>query len=512
MDHDREINAIVEQSKQTFLKELAREFRERQKRYNLEEEFAKTKKNRSVLIPLFVILTAVVLIGGAIGVSFYIQSMNERADINFEGAFADVNLRDVLNTAKRLDESMAAAQRRLVQLRNSQEKEINDLITASERETALIESRGLNQAQMQQEERLIQERLQESIAEVQARYAPQIEEVELEIQRIQAQMDQYDSRQVEQARRQEELLDNQKRLFNLELEQVQARYEEQIAALEADHEQELQELQLFEEQLRENLRERLEAEQRAALNEMFLTYNPVFSQEFTDQWLNPQPSQELAAIPNLTDIWRFTAQMREVRQILDLSFQQIEDLENNIAGMDALITRLGGVGYANSVELTLRQLKELQGQNLRVLQESSQAMSQRILDQETAFQEATQRIAAANRRLEASVAEQNRLKSFIGQLEYSLAALSRRSGDSGFIVDARDDENILLFALNKEFIVPGIEALIFREDTRQIGRIRVKAVEPHIIAQLEMLQEGERLFPFDAVIFNLQQPISGGDE
>jgi hypothetical protein len=38
------IQDLVEQSKLVFLRELATEFQERQAQYNLEEEFAKTKK------------------------------------------------------------------------------------------------------------------------------------------------------------------------------------------------------------------------------------------------------------------------------------------------------------------------------------------------------------------------------------------------------------------------------------------------------------------------------------
>jgi phage host-nuclease inhibitor protein Gam len=512
MDHDREINAIVEQSKQTFLKELVREFRDRQKRYNLDEEFAKTKKNRSLLIPLSVVLTALVLIGGAVGVSLFIQNQSANADISFDGAFSDVNLRDVLDTAKRLDETMAAAQRRLVDLRNAQDKEIATLNRTAEQDIALIQSRGLSAAQMQREENLIQSQLQESIAEVQARYAPQIEEVEREIQRIEAQMAQYDSRQVEQARRQEELLDNQKRLFNLELEQVQARHEEEIASLRADYEEQLDEQQQFEEQLRENLRERLEADQRAALNEMFLSYNPVYGEELISTLLTPAPPAQLSGISELGTIWNFTPQMQSVYEILDLSQQRIEQVSQNIRTIDGLISRLGEIGFANSVEVSLRKLKLLQGENLRVLQDFNQQLSQRILEQEKTFQEVSQRIAEANARLNESQQEQDRLNSFINQLEFSLAALSRRSGDSGFIVDSRDHQDILLYVLNREFIVSGIDGLVFREDNRLIGKIVVTGVEPRITARLVELQEGEQLQPFDAVVFNLQQPISEGDE
>jgi vacuolar-type H+-ATPase subunit I/STV1 len=243
-----------------------------------------------------------------------------------------------------------------------------------------------------------------------------------------------------------------------------------------------------------------------------LSYNPVYGEELISTLLTPAPPAQLSGISELGTIWNFTPQMQSVYEILDLSQQRIEQVSQNIRTIDGLISRLGEIGFANSVEVSLRKLKLLQGENLRVLQDFNQQLSQRILEQEKTFQEVSQRIAEANARLNESQQEQDRLNSFINQLEFSLAALSRRSGDSGFIVDSRDHQDILLYVLNREFIVSGIDGLVFREDNRLIGKIVVTGVEPRITARLVELQEGEQLQPFDAVVFNLQQPISEGDE
>jgi hypothetical protein len=104
------IQDLVEQSKLVFLRELATEFQERQAQYNLEEEFAKTKRNRSLLVPMVVMGIVLFFVAGAVGITLYIENRSKDVQVGVH-AFEDVNLRDVLDAAREHEQERKAARR-----------------------------------------------------------------------------------------------------------------------------------------------------------------------------------------------------------------------------------------------------------------------------------------------------------------------------------------------------------------------------------------------------------------
>ena len=63
--------------------------------YNLEREYAKTKKNKSPFVPLLLVGCFLLVLGAALLINYTISKQNEQITVNLE-AFHDLNLKNLL--------------------------------------------------------------------------------------------------------------------------------------------------------------------------------------------------------------------------------------------------------------------------------------------------------------------------------------------------------------------------------------------------------------------------------
>ena len=493
MDHDREVNSLIAQSKSAFLQELGREFRERQKQYNLDEEFAKTKKNRSVLVPIVVAGITILLLGAAFIVSTTIQSRSSDLDIGMATAFSDVNLRDVLDTVKRNETEMERAQERLREILNARDRRLQSAESAAQREITLLNSRGLTQAQIDREAAAIRNGLGVEVAAIDQEFAPQIEEAENLIAEIQARIDQYDSRQLEQAQAQQEVLNNQQRLFELEMAQLREQYESEIAELSTSHANQVAELEAFQVELERSLTQRFTREREAALAAQFDVYNPTFTGSALTAMLNagPAPGQG----PNLTQVPTTSTAARP-----HLGSQSIQSLANIYAAAETLLARIEAVPYENSVPRGLSTLRSQIGQAAQAqigLQNQLAGAIEDLQEENWTLEDELTELQQVSR--DAALLDQ-----LLDQVDAGLSALARANGDFGYVLDPRDQENVLIYATDPELLDVGMEGLIFREDSRLIGRIAITRLGRPLLGRIVSLQDGEQPSPYDSLVFALQ--------
>ncbi|NCN05493.1 MAG: hypothetical protein GW949_07670 [Spirochaetales bacterium] len=494
MDNDREVNALVTKSTSAFLQELGREFKERQKRYNLDEEFAKTRKNRSVFIPVTVLAVTVVLIGAAFFTATWIQSQSANVDVGIESAFSDVNLRDVLDTVKRNETEMEQARTLLRELLESRDRRIQSVESNAQRDLQLLGSRNLSVAARNQEAQIIENRLQTDLSGIQAEFDPQIAEVEARIAEIQARIDQYDARQLEQAREQQELINNQQRLFDLEKQQLTASHTAELEALRQAHAQEVQSLEAFQVQLEQNLTQRYEGELRAAFNR----YNPQFTEAGLGPLLSSAPrAGQGPPITQGPEVLGVTAND-------SVALSTNESLRGLYTDLETILDRLEAVPYENSVPQALSALRVLVLDSLETHRESQERLLAEVRSRDTQISSTSQQIEAARTAADAQAAQAQAYENLLGQIEYAIQTEARRQGDSGYLLDPRNTNEILVFTTDPELLDLGTEGLVFREDSRLIGRVSVTQVGPPTLAALVSLEEGEALAPYDSLIFNFQ--------
>lgn len=480
MDNDREVNSLVTRTKGLFLKDLGREFQDRQKRYDLDEEFAKTKKNRSPFVVIAVTAITVILTVVSILIAVSIDEAAQNMDVGLGNAFADVNLKDVLDTVKRNETEMEQARRALRDLIDRRDTALATAQQRADQEIRLIESQDLTAVARSRAIAAVQERLPAELQRIHQEYDPQIAEAEARIAEIQARIDQYDARQLQLARQQEERLNAQQRIFELERDQLIAQHQQEVQDLTTRYTTQLANLQAFSDNLERNLTARFRAERSAALAEQKLVYNPVFVgpvlQAISGAPANPEP---LTSAPTIDEgIYRFTGSEFSAR--LQASYQKLE----------TIFQRLDQIPYENSIPGALSTIKTDVLTALRIHREVQDVLARAV----EGFQ--------------AELAELEQLSDeavgILTKVNYSLQEVARTKGDSGYILDPRDTENILVFTANPDLLSAGMVGLVYREDSRQIGTVRITKVGVPSYAALESLTGGEKLAPFDSLVFNFQ--------
>lgn len=497
MDNDREIvpkketTDIVERSKMVFLREIVNEFSRRRQQYDLENEFAKTRKNRSIAIPLIIIGLIVVFGVLVTGVTRFIQtsSLAIRVDID---DFADVNLRDILDEAQRLQNQLDAAERELGQLQEEQQTRTGQIERALERELNLLQESGLSAAQQSSRAQTLRTEANQQIAQVNAELEPQIEELEARIAELQRDIAQYDSRQLEQAREQEEILNNQQRLFELEMAEMRDQYERQIDRLNREYEQEINELERFQEEFARNVRARhaeelarLREQHRRELEELTLRFNPVMDGEAVASLLH-------ASAPTGAIGFGGPGAYRSVlREEAALDPAEYRALQRQYAEFFSVLERLQEIPYENSVPDALEQL-DMRARGL-------------VRRYDRVWRVLGDAVEGRDEVIESRDATIDRLQTTITRYRYSLDELSRFQGDTGYVIDPRDENAIVVYVTPILSVVPGTLGYVFRRDDEFVGTIRFVGGPDTVTARVEDTVDDMRIRAFDKVLIEVQE-------
>ena len=242
MDNDNKINSNTEQRHKEVLLFLNEELNRLQttkssESYDLNREYAKTKKNRSPFsfLVLFISLAVVFLV--AWGLTAYINKQNEEITVNLQ-EFEGLNIKNLLDSVSKVQSNYDNAMKnkmniisdRDVALKKAEEKRDSDLF--------LIESLNLDKKQEAKRKEEVNKEYEEAVALVDEVYDPQLVLADNELAEYKKQLDEYDTSKLEAARAQEQALDSERRLHQLEIDKVSSNYEKRIAEIQASYEQE----------------------------------------------------------------------------------------------------------------------------------------------------------------------------------------------------------------------------------------------------------------------------------
>ena len=529
----RESTDLVAQTKLEFLREVIQDFKRRQSRYDLGHEFAKTKKNRSPLVPIMIVGMIVLFAAGAIGVTAYINQTQGNIQVDI-GDFEDVNLRELLDQAQQLEQEMQAAQRRLNALTTERDNRIESIQESAERDIELLGARNLSQAEVNRQAEQIRNQAEQQVAEVREEYSDQITEAEAQIEDIQDRMAQYDSRQLEQAREQERILNNQTRLHEIELENQAEEYEEQIQELTENYESRIAELETFAQNLEANLRQshaeeiaRLEQEHAREIADLIALYNPTFTSDEIVALINA-PS-DLQAIEG-AQLVAFDSALAAEGVI---SREGYESLANRLSEYMTLVERLRQIPYENSIPPTISQLEyrvvelirryeDLWAGLLNTVEGRDQIIAQRestIAQRESRIADLEAEVQAQIRAREQAVADQieareetvAELETVISQRQaeidrflYALEELTNQNRENGYILDPRNTDNIVVYLDTLRQVVDGTIGYVFRRDDEFIGTIRFDSDGNRVSASLVELAGDFELAPYDKVLVEVQ--------
>jgi hypothetical protein len=238
-----------------------------------------------------------------------------------------------------------------------------------------------------------------------------------------------------------------------ELVRVNVDYEAKLLKLKTTYEAEIDDLK---------------KENQALINSLTLRYNPIYS----DGEIATVISSKITDIPNAT-IHKFDKTLSNADIMNEQTFNQ---LRKKIQSQKLIIDNLQEIPYTNSVPLALNRLERL---------------SQSIIgDYETLWSNLVEQVNAKN--------------NYLGCYDYAMNYLSMTRRESGFVIDARNPNRMLIFIDQVYALKNGDTAYIFKNDDTPIAKIELNLEHGRIIAKVKEILKPMKIEPFDKILLKLE--------
>jgi len=327
MDHDKQITQWIQDPKSFFLAEDISHEGEKPPLYILEEEFAKTKKNRPYLLYLTIILVSGVVVALSFFVARWYREHAVTTEVKVED-FQDLNLKEILENYAKSQDALSQARFELDTLK----QEYRDL-QAKVRQRKVQEELLLAQQDLSEEEKLkklaqIATNALRELKQLEETYLPQIQAKEEEIGRLEEESQKY-QQEVKGVAKKTPVGDATRQAYEARLKKQQEYYQNQIAEQKRRYEQEKLELKRYYERYIETLIRR---------------YNPLLTTPDLEEALHYQVSSRPAS-----PVWA------SVIQKYGIPFS-LEEVSRQQSYQERLLKRLLLVPYTNSVPVALAQI------------------------------------------------------------------------------------------------------------------------------------------------------------
>ncbi|HUW39692.1 MAG TPA: hypothetical protein VMV90_01680 [Rectinemataceae bacterium] len=473
MGDDNEIRDLIRRESDTFLQKALHDSKDVSAKYDFESEFAKTRGNRSLLVWGATAATILALGAAAYGVTRIIERQAAAAPVDIR-AFADLNLKDLLDTAKRNENDMAQAKQELSSLDYDYRTGLDSVDETYQAAAESIKARNMPSVQERRELAAAAAARDAAKRKLRAGYLPAAAAKKAEIAAIQTKMDSYDQRLSAQAKQQQAVLDSQRQLFDLQMKKQTAIYTSQIADLKAARARDIAVLK----------------RQRDALAAAITArYNPVFddarSAALLDGW---KAGADQAPIPELPPYL-------ENQGFMDAGSSA--RLDQSLSDFRFLAGELRSVPYLNSVPPALSRME-------------SEALSA-MAAYRTALAKTAAGLEERDARIVQLTAVAKAAQDSLDRYRWAVSEFLRARAEGGFVLDPRDPSSIVV-ALNPALsATDGSTGYIVRDD-KIVAHVSFYRVDGALRARVTDAQT-PLLKAFDTVVLDAAapaQPPSGG--
>jgi len=386
-------------------------------------------------------------------------------------AFEAINLKDLLDTAKKNDADLERTKIELASI----EAELAAAIESAERDyRGAMESVRAQGLGAEEEKAGIDAALKTSETkkrEARNRFAAPIAAKKAQIAAIQKRIDSYDQKLTEQAKKQQEVLANERKVFEDDKKRIVKAYEAQLADLEAARIRDAKSLKKQREDLAATLTAR---------------WNPIFDTNRDKTILGDDPSRG-----KLTEGPAFPPYLRGAG-LLDASAES--RINRSYDDFLYMSKRLRAVPYINSVPPILKRMEEEARRAVSELKSLLQGSSRGLEDRDKKIAELNSRAAAAEAALE--------------RYRWSVSEFVRTNTDGGYVLDSRNPENVSVVINPAIPVVNGSLGYVFRSSERAIAVLSFTVKDGTIRARVVELAPGQRLLPFDPILVSLSGKIS----
>ena len=239
MDNDEKISLFLD--KNSLQNGLFSEIDKGQK-YDLETEYAKTRKNKSFKNYIIAAVTAIMIAGISYGITAYIDHKYSNIEVDID-VFEDLNLKKLLNMVSQVQNELSQARDEKRKLELDMANEINAVDLKLEAEKDLISKKRILKNEKKSQVAAAELNAENERKKIRSSYGAKISEVKARIEELEGELAKYESSNLEKAQDQQSALDSERQLFELEKQAQKKEYEATI----------------------ENLRRKMEAQQRQAV-------------------------------------------------------------------------------------------------------------------------------------------------------------------------------------------------------------------------------------------------------
>jgi hypothetical protein len=461
MGDDNEIRQVVRRQSEQFLDQARNATKELGQVYNLDEEFKKSRKNKSYMVYIVTAVTIAVLGGAAFFTTSLIRKQTAAMPVDVN-AFQDLNLRDVLDRAKRDEADLEAAKLELSRLESDQQT----ALASAERDKAAsidtIKASGLSDTDERAAIKEAEAKAAANARDIKAKFTASIAQKKKEVTTKQEKVDSYNQRMSEQTRKQQEKLDSQTRLFDLEKERLVATYDGKI--------KDMQDAIAREEVAMKRQREELQTS-------LTTRWNPTYADAESAALLTGFKLGKGGVVGSLPDSLASTG---------ILSAADAAAVEASRANYLFFSAKLRAVPYLNSVPPALARM-EYEARLQFDVYRAALIKAGGVIDARD------KRIAE----LEAQLAVD---EAYLEQYRWSVSQFVLNSKEGGYIVDCRNPAELFVSLNPAVPVAEGGTGYIVRQGDKAIATLSFYyKAEGGLRAKLVQIAAGEKLKPFDPI-------------
>lgn len=267
MDNDNKVTIDLDEEKKSdvllFLQEELIPLRQKKRAltYDLEKEYAKTKKNKNIYVWITLSLTVVLVIFSSWFVINKITKSSNQVDVTLE-AFEDLNLRNLFDALSKTQDLYEKASKNKAELQAALDMRLNQALKTRDTDLEYTRKLGLSKKNRQAREKRIYTNYSNSVKAAHEEYDEKIAAADLELKQYEEQLKSFDSANVEKAQEWEKQMDSERQVHEIEKNKLTQEFEAQIEALKL--------------QMNEN-QERSYNEKRTAVNDVTNHYKTKIS-------------------------------------------------------------------------------------------------------------------------------------------------------------------------------------------------------------------------------------------
>ncbi len=238
MDDGNKINDDLIKIKNSFLKQGFKNHDSKSRHFDLEEEFAKTKKNRNIIYKLSFICFITLVITGTWFLTGWINERSRKINISIDD-FKDISLKDLLTSTKRYENQLVLVKDELDDANFQKESELQ---AVQDQTKKLLELAGKRRLTDEKRNKLIKDIKSDEwkkMLEIRNKYAKIIKDKQNEIANLKEEISKFDSNKISQAMQHQDVLSSEDKIAELQTNRMIKFYEDKIKRTQGLYEQKI---------------------------------------------------------------------------------------------------------------------------------------------------------------------------------------------------------------------------------------------------------------------------------